>query len=184
MPKGQVPHRLPQQLRGRHRRVELGSFTSRDFVIVLRNSCGSFAQICGGCHFSSQDEQHTLKRFAGTTNPRKKLREIYCFKLHVCSFLLVFFVFYLFLFIFWSIIGVVESPYELHCSRLASRVAQLFRVQYPRWNPFPWLYWITYTLFIGMVIMNVVIAVILQGYDESRIHRWNRNTPTPTREIW
>merc|ERR1719287_32361 len=34
------------------------------------------------------------------------------------------------------------------------------------WNPFPWLYWITYTLFIGMVIMNVVIAVILQGYDE------------------
>jgi hypothetical protein len=37
------------------------------------------------------------------------------------------------------------------------------------WNPFPWLYWITYTLFIGMVIMNVVIAVILQGYDESRM---------------
>eukprot|EP00972_Heterocapsa_arctica_P116278 16452338-Heterocapsa_arctica.AAC.1 len=38
-----------------------------------------------------------------------------------------------------------------------------------RWNPFPWIYWITYTLFIGMVIMNVVIAVILQGYDESRM---------------
>jgi len=36
------------------------------------------------------------------------------------------------------------------------------------WNPFPWVYWISYTLFIGMVIMNVVIAVILQGYDETR----------------
>jgi len=36
------------------------------------------------------------------------------------------------------------------------------------WNPFPWLYWVSYTLFIGLVIMNIVVAVILEGYDESK----------------
>jgi len=32
----------------------------------------------------------------------------------------------------------------------------------------PWLYWVGYTLFIGLVIMNIVVAVILEGYDESK----------------
>mmetsp|Transcript_86137 Transcript_86137/g.223875 ORF Transcript_86137/g.223875 Transcript_86137/m.223875 type:complete len:1894 (+) Transcript_86137:58-5739(+) len=36
------------------------------------------------------------------------------------------------------------------------------------WNPLPWAYWILYTLFIGLVIMNIVVAVILEGYDESK----------------
>jgi len=30
------------------------------------------------------------------------------------------------------------------------------------------LFWIGYTLFIGLVIMNIVVAVILEGYDESK----------------
>jgi len=36
------------------------------------------------------------------------------------------------------------------------------------WNPLPWMFWVGYTLFIGLVIMNIVVAVILEGYDESK----------------
>jgi len=36
------------------------------------------------------------------------------------------------------------------------------------WNALPWMYWTTYTLFFGLVIMNIVVAVILEGYDESK----------------
>lgn len=36
------------------------------------------------------------------------------------------------------------------------------------WNPLPWVYWVGYTLFLGLVIMNVVIAVILEGYEETK----------------
>jgi len=38
----------------------------------------------------------------------------------------------------------------------------------PGWSPLPWLYWIGFTWFIGLVIMNVVIAVILEGYEETK----------------
>eukprot|EP00444_Apocalathium_aciculiferum_P062876 CAMPEP_0183596958 /NCGR_PEP_ID=MMETSP0371-20130417/176049_1 /TAXON_ID=268820 /ORGANISM="Peridinium aciculiferum, Strain PAER-2" /LENGTH=418 /DNA_ID=CAMNT_0025808873 /DNA_START=43 /DNA_END=1299 /DNA_ORIENTATION=- len=38
----------------------------------------------------------------------------------------------------------------------------------PGWCPIPWMYWVSYTLFMVLVIMNVVIAVILQGYEESK----------------
>jgi len=36
------------------------------------------------------------------------------------------------------------------------------------WVPLPWVYWVTYSLFMGLVIMNVVIAVILEGYEETK----------------
>mmetsp|Transcript_88811 Transcript_88811/g.287113 ORF Transcript_88811/g.287113 Transcript_88811/m.287113 type:complete len:2023 (+) Transcript_88811:144-6212(+) len=38
----------------------------------------------------------------------------------------------------------------------------------PGWCPIPWMYWVSYTLFMGLVIMNVVIAVILEGYEETK----------------
>mmetsp|Transcript_29439 Transcript_29439/g.68551 ORF Transcript_29439/g.68551 Transcript_29439/m.68551 type:complete len:2248 (+) Transcript_29439:46-6789(+) len=36
------------------------------------------------------------------------------------------------------------------------------------WNILPVLYWVTYTLIISFIIMNLVIAVILEGYEEGR----------------
>mmetsp|Transcript_148337 Transcript_148337/g.385670 ORF Transcript_148337/g.385670 Transcript_148337/m.385670 type:complete len:1949 (-) Transcript_148337:33-5879(-) len=36
------------------------------------------------------------------------------------------------------------------------------------WSPMPWVYWITYTWVMGLVIMNVVIAVILEGYEDTK----------------
>lgn len=35
-------------------------------------------------------------------------------------------------------------------------------------SPFPWTYWLAYTMVMALVIMNVVIAVILEGYEETK----------------
>jgi len=36
------------------------------------------------------------------------------------------------------------------------------------WNPFPAFYWVSYTLFITFMTLNLVVAVILEGYDEGK----------------
>eukprot|EP00929_Paragymnodinium_shiwhaense_P090912 TRINITY_DN50994_c0_g1_i1.p1 TRINITY_DN50994_c0_g1~~TRINITY_DN50994_c0_g1_i1.p1 ORF type:complete len:1913 (-),score=432.16 TRINITY_DN50994_c0_g1_i1:94-5832(-) len=36
------------------------------------------------------------------------------------------------------------------------------------WNPLPKLYWVMYTLIIGFMIMNLVITVILDGYERGK----------------
>jgi hypothetical protein len=36
------------------------------------------------------------------------------------------------------------------------------------WNPFPAFYWVSYTLLITFMVLNLVVAVILEGYDEGK----------------
>jgi len=36
------------------------------------------------------------------------------------------------------------------------------------WNILPVLYWVSYTLFITFMLMNLVVAVILEGYEEGK----------------
>mmetsp|Transcript_49010 Transcript_49010/g.109896 ORF Transcript_49010/g.109896 Transcript_49010/m.109896 type:complete len:1733 (-) Transcript_49010:26-5224(-) len=62
------------------------------------------------------------------------------------------------------------------------------------WNILPVLYWVTYTLIISFIIMNLVIAVILEGYEEGKscpegevidlcINLWKKYDPDQTLRI-
>mmetsp|Transcript_55141 Transcript_55141/g.124132 ORF Transcript_55141/g.124132 Transcript_55141/m.124132 type:complete len:1891 (+) Transcript_55141:150-5822(+) len=51
------------------------------------------------------------------------------------------------------------------------------------WNPLAAFYWVAYTMLITLMILNLVVAVILQGYDEGKEDSESDNIDTCI-EVW